>query len=104
LEDLTVGRGSDESDGLPERIQGLDSRFAARRHEVIGVVRQSDSGELLFDCFGGSGRVGDQRDAPAFIAPLAEAIGRSRIKCHAVVHDSPDVAEDQAIFGIERIE
>ena len=98
------------SPAVPTKPTGLPSAFSASipasplvATAVIAVARQPDARELLLDGFGGARRVGDQDDAAALVAPLPQPLGRARIKVHAVVHDAPDVAQDQPVFRIERV-
>src|SRR5206468_7196155 len=51
----------------------------------------------------GARRIGEKDDAAAFAAPLFEPTGGVRVKVHPVMDDAPDVAQDQAVSGIERI-
>ncbi len=58
FEDLAVAGGADEAHRPVERVQRLDPRLSAGRHEIISVARQPDPGELPFDRIGGARRVG----------------------------------------------
>src|SRR5438309_3918505 len=104
LKDFTVGLPAQESYPPTERLQRLDAGFAAGSDEVIRVARQCDARELLLNRVGGPRRVGDQDDTAPFPAPLPQPLGRAGIEGHAVVNDSPYVAEDQPVFWVQRIE
>ena len=50
----------------------------------------------------GPRRIGDENHIPPVAAPLGKPLGGAWIKADPVVNDSPDVAQDHAVFGVER--
>ena len=74
LKNLTVAWRPNEAHWIRKGVQRFDPRFAACRDEIIGFARQSDMFELLLHRVGGAGRIGNERDAPALAAPLAQPL------------------------------
>src|SRR5207248_1543756 len=103
LEDLAISSGPDEADGFIERVQRLDPSLSAGSDIIPALGRQSNARKLRLDRFGGPRSVGDQHDAAALIAPLLQPLRSSGIEVHAIVHDAPDVAQDQPVLGVERV-
>ena len=76
----------------------------AARDRIPAVARQSKTLKLLRDRRLGARRVGEEDDAAAFIAPTAQPFGDTRIELYTIVNDAPQIAQDQPVFRIERIE
>ena len=104
FEDLAVSRRPDEADRIAERVQRLDPRFAAgrdRRPKHRAAARYGASCCSTASAVRGA-LVMRTTQRPS-LAPLSQPLGGARVKVHAVVDDAPDVAQDQAVFGVERI-